>query len=279
MSEIFVAGDIHGNYQGLMESLNAAGWQEGDTIICVGDVTDRGKDNARTVSFLQEHECDVRLVQGNHELQHRKMLQYYHVLIKVPQIRLFAAGIFRTYKAGYTYPKTKEELKEYECSADKRIEIIRGKPKTFYAFVRAFITYTIAWEDDSLWKIILYLLEVMCGNPYDAERTIYEYLSCTRKQRALFEWLWNQTVTEVNIDYTEPYKYQHIVITHNNPFGRYYSYDLDELRPGHDKTLYIFGHIPHSEIVRFDRACSGCTYLDIDTSLNSVGVIKLSDYL
>lgn len=43
MSEIFVAGDIHGNYQGLMESLNAAGWQEGDTIICVGDVTDRGK--------------------------------------------------------------------------------------------------------------------------------------------------------------------------------------------------------------------------------------------
>lgn len=187
MSEIFVAGDIHGNYQGLMESLNAAGWQEGDTIICVGDVTDRGKDNARTVSFLQEHECDVRLVQGNHELQHRKMLQYYHVLIKVPQIRLFAAGIFRTYKAGYTYPKTKEELKEYECSADKRIEIIRGKPKTFYAFVRAFITYTIAWEDGSLWKIILYLLEVMCGNPYDAERTIYEYLSCTRKQRALFE--------------------------------------------------------------------------------------------
>ena len=103
MSEIFVAGDIHGNYQGLMESLNAASWQEGNTIICVGDVTDRGKDNARTVSFLQEHECDVRLVQGNHELQHKKLLQYYHVLIKVPQIRLFAAGIFRTYKAGYTY--------------------------------------------------------------------------------------------------------------------------------------------------------------------------------
>lgn len=125
MSEIFVAGDIHGNYQGLMESLNAAGWQEGDTIICVGDVTDRGKDNARTVSFLQEHECDVRLVQGNHELQHKKLLQYYHVLIKVPQIRLFAAGIFRTYKAGYTYPKTKEELKEYEYSAEKQEETER----------------------------------------------------------------------------------------------------------------------------------------------------------
>lgn len=235
MSEIFVAGDIHGNYQGLMESLNAAGWQEGDTIICVGDVTDRGKDNARTVSFLQEHKCDVRLVQGNHELQHKKLLQYYHVLIKVPQIRLFAAGIFRTYKAGYTYPKTKEELKEYECSADRRIEIIQGKPKTFHAFVRAFIAYTLAWEDDSLWKIILYLLEVMCGNPYDAERTIYEYLSCTRKQRALFEWLWNQTVTEVNIDYTEPYRYQHIVITHNNPLEditvtTWMSYDLDTIR-------------------------------------------------
>ena len=134
----------------------------------------------------------------------------------------------------------------YACSADKRIEIIQGKPKTVHAFVRAFIAYTLAWEDDSLCKIILYLLEVMCGNPYDAERTIYEYLSCTRKQRAAFEWLWNQTATEVNIDYTEPYKYQHIVITHNNPFGRYYSCDPDEVRSGHDKTLYIFGHIPHS---------------------------------
>lgn len=144
MSEFFVVGDIHGNYRGLIKSLNVAGWQEGDTIICVGDITDRGKDNTRTVSFLQEHECDVRLVQGNHELQHKKLLQYYHVLIKVPQIRLFAAGIFRTYKAGYTYPKTKEELKEYECNADKRIEIIQGKPKTFYAFVRAFIAYTLA---------------------------------------------------------------------------------------------------------------------------------------
>ena len=99
MSEFFVVGDIHGNYRGLIKSLNVAGWQEGDTIICVGDITDRGKDNTRTVSFLQEHECDVRLVQGNHELQHKKLLQYYHVLIKVPQIRLFAAGIFRTYKA------------------------------------------------------------------------------------------------------------------------------------------------------------------------------------
>lgn len=163
------------------------------------------------------------------------MLQYYHVLIKVPQIRLFAAGIFRTYKEGYTYPKTKEELKEYECSADKRIEIIHGKPKTFHAFVRAFIAYTLAWEDDSLWKIILYLLEVMCGNPYNAERTIYEYLSCTRKQRALFEWLWNQTVTEVNIDYTEPYRYQHIVLRitillEDITVTTWMSYDLDTIR-------------------------------------------------
>ena len=58
MSEIFVAGDIHGNYQGLMESLNAAGWQEGDTIICVGDVTDRGKDNI-TVTTWMSYDLDT----------------------------------------------------------------------------------------------------------------------------------------------------------------------------------------------------------------------------
>lgn len=111
MSEIFVAGDIHGNYQGLMESLNAAGWQEGDTIICVGDVTDRGKDNARTVSFLQEHECDVRLVQGNHELQHRKMLQYYHVLIKVPKFGCLRQEYSEHTRKDILIPKQKKNSK------------------------------------------------------------------------------------------------------------------------------------------------------------------------
>ena len=31
MSEFFVVGDIHGNYRGLIKSLDVAGWQEGDT--------------------------------------------------------------------------------------------------------------------------------------------------------------------------------------------------------------------------------------------------------
>ena len=49
--------------------------------------------------------------------------------------------------------------------------------------------------------------------------------------------------------------------------------------PDHQNTLYIFGHIPHKEIIRIDRPNSNCTYLDIDTSIESVSVIKLSDYL
>lgn len=55
MSEIFVAGDIHGNYQGLMESLNAAGWQEGDTIICVGDVTAPKQSAQMALRCLSRH--------------------------------------------------------------------------------------------------------------------------------------------------------------------------------------------------------------------------------
>lgn len=47
MSDIYVAGDVHGNYKGLIESLMAAGWNEGtDKLVFVGDVVDRGKENA-----------------------------------------------------------------------------------------------------------------------------------------------------------------------------------------------------------------------------------------
>lgn len=63
------------------------------------------------------------------------------------------------------------------------------------------------------------------------------------------------------------------------PFGKVNDYDKAEMLPDHQNTLYIFGHIPHKEIIRIDRPNSNCTYLDIDTSIESVSVIKLSDYL
>lgn len=44
---IFIIGDVHGNYKSLTSSLEKSGCDvNADTIIFVGDVVDRGKENA-----------------------------------------------------------------------------------------------------------------------------------------------------------------------------------------------------------------------------------------
>ena len=43
MSSTYVIGDVHGNYNGLVESLQKMGWKENeDRLIFVGDLVDRG---------------------------------------------------------------------------------------------------------------------------------------------------------------------------------------------------------------------------------------------
>ena len=55
-----------------------------DTIIFVGDVVDRGKENAKVVNFIAEHKGSIHLICGNHEYQHRQLLKYYRALAKAP---------------------------------------------------------------------------------------------------------------------------------------------------------------------------------------------------
>ena len=175
--------------------------------------------------------------------------------------------------------RTKEELEGLRCSLEERKKILASRPHTFEGWQKMFITYTLAWESDSLWKIVLYILDNMCGNPYNAEHTIYEFLMGTKKTRENFEAVFENNTQELNITPSTTEKFKQVVITHNNPFGKVNDYDKAEMLPDHQNTLYIFGHIPHKEIVRIDRSNSNCTYLDIDTSIESVSVIKLSDYL
>lgn len=53
---IFIVGDVHGNYKSLTSSLEKLGCDvNADTIIFVGDVVDRGKENAKVVNFIAEH--------------------------------------------------------------------------------------------------------------------------------------------------------------------------------------------------------------------------------
>lgn len=95
MSSTYIIGDVHSNYNGLVESLQKMGWKENeDRLIFVGDLVDRGIANKKVVDFVAEHKDTVHVVLGNHERQHKKMVQYYRILAKNPTVRKLAAGIF-----------------------------------------------------------------------------------------------------------------------------------------------------------------------------------------
>lgn len=278
---IFIIGDVHGNYKSLTSSLEKSGCDvNADTIIFVGDVVDRGKENAKVVNFIAEHKGNIHLICGNHEYQHRQLLKYYRALAKAPAIRKMAAGIFRHYTPEGKIIRDKSEIERLRCDEEERRKEIKKHPKTFEEWQKQFLIYTLAWEDDSLWKIVLYLLDEMCGPPYDAEHTIYEYLSGTNQTRTNFEQVFESQTQELNI---KPgpgvHRYEQVVVSHNNPFGGPYSYDSQEMLAGHRNILYAFGHVSHETMTRNDRKESGCTFLDIDTSPKSVTVIALDDYL
>ena len=53
MNDIYVVGDVHGDFKKLIEALIASNWDEKtDKLIFVGDVVDRGIENAKVVNFI-----------------------------------------------------------------------------------------------------------------------------------------------------------------------------------------------------------------------------------
>lgn len=281
MSSTYIIGDVHGNYNGLVESLQKMGWKENeDRLIFVGDLVDRGIANKKVIDFVAEHKDTVHIVLGNHELQHKKMVQYYRILAKNPTVRKLAAGIFLRFAERERIIRAGDEINTMRCDINERKEFLNNTPKTFLDYQEHFIVYTMAWEDDTLWKLMLYLLDEMCGAPYDAQHTIYEYLTGSNKTRERFEAVFSNTAAEFVINTTDALAgYQSVRITHNNPFGGVHSYDGDEMLAEHKNTLYVFGHVPHDKVIRIDRERSGCTYLDIDLSPEKVGIMRLNDII
>ena len=183
MNDIYVVGDVHGDFKKLIEALIASKWDEKtDKLIFVGDVVDRGIENAKVVNFIADHKDTVHLVLGNHEYEHRQMLWYYKSLAQSPTVRKLAAWVFLHYKQGEHIFRTKEELEGLRCSLEERKKILASRPHTFEGWQKMFITYTLAWESDNLWKIVLYILDNMCGNPYNAEHPSTSSLWARRKQ-------------------------------------------------------------------------------------------------
>lgn len=67
---VFVVGDIHGSFSKLMKSLTLVNFnpKEGDHLLSVGDLVDRGPENHRVLEFLNYDWFHA--IQGNHEEMH-----------------------------------------------------------------------------------------------------------------------------------------------------------------------------------------------------------------
>jgi len=62
-------GDVHGCYRTWMALLSALGWRPGgDRLWLVGDLVGRGQHSLEALRFAREHEEDLRVVLGNHDL-------------------------------------------------------------------------------------------------------------------------------------------------------------------------------------------------------------------
>lgn len=66
----FVIGDIHGCYEELCDLLDKAALNDDDTIISIGDMVNRGPQNAQALDYFRRGGENIRAVMGNHEYKH-----------------------------------------------------------------------------------------------------------------------------------------------------------------------------------------------------------------
>lgn len=69
MTKTLIVGDLHGCYTELQDLLEKVGIDEGDSILSVGDLVDRGEESPAVINFFSATP-NVRAVMGNHERKH-----------------------------------------------------------------------------------------------------------------------------------------------------------------------------------------------------------------
>jgi serine/threonine protein phosphatase 1 len=67
--QTLVIGDIHSCYIELQALLEKAGLNDGDSILAVGDIIDRGPETPQVLEFFQQAP-NARVLMGNHERKH-----------------------------------------------------------------------------------------------------------------------------------------------------------------------------------------------------------------
>jgi serine/threonine protein phosphatase 1 len=63
---IYLVSDVHGCYNSFITLLNKINFKENDTMICIGDLIDRGKYSFKLLDLFMNNE-NYLLIKGNHE--------------------------------------------------------------------------------------------------------------------------------------------------------------------------------------------------------------------
>ena len=71
MQRTLIVGDIHGCYIELQALLDKAGLGDGDAVIGIGDIVDRGPETPQVVEFFQ-NTPNTMAIMGNHERKHAR---------------------------------------------------------------------------------------------------------------------------------------------------------------------------------------------------------------
>jgi serine/threonine protein phosphatase 1 len=83
-----IIGDIHGCFNEFQELLARAGIVEGDAIIALGDIVDRGPETPEVLNFFRQ-QANARSLMGNHE---RKHVRGAHGEVKLAMSQIIARG-------------------------------------------------------------------------------------------------------------------------------------------------------------------------------------------
>ena len=93
--QTLLIGDIHGCYVELQALLEKAGLSDGDSIIAVGDIVDRGPETPQVLDFFQQTP-NARTVMGNHERKHLRGARH--------EVKLSMSQLISRQQFGDAYP-------------------------------------------------------------------------------------------------------------------------------------------------------------------------------
>ena len=105
----FVIGDIHGCFAELQDLLDKAGIAEGDHIIALGDIVDRGPDTPQVLEFFCNSTYRHSLM-GNHERKHIRGARH--------EVRLALSQIVSREQFGTNYPQALSWMESFPLFID-----------------------------------------------------------------------------------------------------------------------------------------------------------------